>query len=50
MYNINIDSSDGASLSWLYDHGEVVERKDEGTGIYLKVLLDTPNWARFERR
>ena len=50
IYNINLKSTDGASLSWLYDHGEVVEREDDGGGVHLKVRLDTANWARFERR
>ncbi len=50
IYDINLECSDGASLSWLYNHGEVVERRDGEAGIRLKVLLDTPSWARFERR
>jgi len=50
IYHINLASSDGASLSWLYNNGEVVERRDCEAEIHLKVLLDTPNWARFERR
>lgn len=49
-YNINLASTDGASLSWLYRNGEVVERQDEEDEIHLKVMLDLPNWARFERR
>ena len=50
MHDINLEPADGASLSWLYDHGEVVERKDDEAGVHLKVRLDTANWARFERR
>jgi GTPase len=50
IYDINLATTDGASLSWLYNHGEVLERQDSETGIHLKVKLDTPNWARFERR
>ena len=50
MYDIDLAPADGASLSWLYNHGEVVEREDDEAGVHLKVRLDTPNWARFERR
>lgn len=49
-YNINLAPTDGASLSWLYRHGEVVERQDRESEIHLKVMLDMPNWARFGRR
>ncbi|MBL6933510.1 MAG: GTPase HflX [Rhodospirillales bacterium] len=50
MHNINLEPADGASLSWLYEHGEVIERQDDETGVHLKVRLDPANWARFERR
>jgi GTPase len=49
-YAIDIESSDGATLSWLYDHGEVIERMDDDHGVHVKVRLDEANWARFERR
>ena len=41
---------DGASLAWLYNHGEVVERKDDEEAVHLKVRLATANAARFARR
>jgi len=47
---IDVDSSDGATLSWLYDHGEVIERLDDDQGVHVKVRLDEANWARFEQR
>jgi GTP-binding protein HflX len=50
IHDINLEPADGASLSWLYDHGEVVERDNDEDGVHLKVRLDTANWARFERR
>jgi GTP-binding protein HflX len=50
IHDINLEPADGASLSWLYDHGEVVERENDEDGVHLKVRLDTANWARFERR
>ncbi|MDP6109885.1 MAG: 50S ribosome-binding GTPase, partial [Rhodospirillales bacterium] len=48
-HDIDLVSTDGASLSWLYENGEVIDRLDDETGIHLKVRLDPANWARFER-
>jgi len=47
---ISLPHGDGASLAWLYEHGEVVERLDDEKAIHLKVQIDAVNWARFERR
>lgn len=47
---IDVESSDGATLSWLYDHGEIIERLDDDHGVHVKVRLDDANWARFEQR
>ena len=47
---IDVDSHDGATLSWLYGHGEVIERLDDDQGIHVKVRLDEANWSRFEQR
>lgn len=47
---IDLESADGASLSWLYEHGEVLDRLDDENGIHLTVRLAPANWARFERR
>jgi len=48
-HDIHLDSSDGKRLSWLYAHGEVVERRDDETGIYLTVKMEPANARRFER-
>jgi GTP-binding protein HflX len=45
-----IDISDGAALSWLYEYGDVIERRDEDTAITLKVRLDPKDARRFEKR
>jgi len=47
---LSIKPEDGASLSWLYEHGEVVERTDTEQAIELKVRLDNTNAARFAQR
>ncbi|NQU57012.1 MAG: GTPase HflX [Rhodospirillales bacterium] len=49
-HTIDVESTDGATLSWLYDHGEVIERLDDDQGVHVKVRLDDANWARFEQR
>jgi GTP-binding protein HflX len=42
--------ADGAALSWLYEYGEVIERRDEDAAIALKVRLDPSDATRFEKR
>jgi GTP-binding protein HflX len=50
MLEVSLAVDDGASLAWLYDHGEVVERKDGDETVHLKVRLAAANAARFARR
>lgn len=50
LIEVSLAHDDGASLAWLYDHGEVVERQDKADAIHLKVRLDAANAARFQRR
>jgi GTP-binding protein HflX len=45
-----IPPQDGARLAWLYQHGEVVERHDEDTGVHVTVRLLPADRARFEQR
>jgi GTP-binding protein HflX len=47
-YDIRPD--DGASLAWLYQHGEVVDRQDDDTAVHVKVRLHPADRTRFERR
>ena len=42
--------SDGASIAWLYQHGQVLDRSDEGTQAHLRVSLAPADRARFEHR
>ena len=41
---------DGASMAWLYQHGEVVERHDDAAAVHMRVRLLPADRARFERR
>ena len=38
---------DGKALSWLYDHGEVIKRKDKETAITLEVMIEPVSLAKF---
>jgi GTP-binding protein HflX len=42
--------SDGAAIAWLYSHGDVVARRDDGSRAYLTVRLDASDRAKFEHR
>ena len=46
----DIALSDGATLAWLYAHGEVVGRRDDDSFAHLSVRLDAADAARFARR
>ena len=42
--------SDGATIAWLYRHGDVRSRRDEGEIAHFTVALDGAASAQFERR
>lgn len=46
---VSIAITNGAALSWLYQHAEVLERIDGEDAIRLKVRMDAVTKARFER-
>ena len=50
IVDLTIAQDDGAAIAWLYDHGEVLSRVDDGLSVHLRVGLDAANAARFERR
>ena len=48
---LTLDGTDGASLAWLYDRGEVLERSDVADGtLAVSVRLSDADWSRFEAR
>ena len=47
---VSLAHDEGASLAWLYDHGNIIERRNEEDAIHLMVRMDAANWARFKRR
>jgi GTP-binding protein HflX len=50
MVDLRVDLSDGAAIAWLYDHGQVIERRDDEEFAHLRVSLDPADLARFQRR
>ncbi len=47
---IAVDLADGASIAWLYRHGQVLSRSDDDELAHIEVSLDAADLARFERR
>jgi len=50
IVEITIPPHDGATIAWLYEHGEVLGREDGEAGTHLRVSLDPADHARFEHR
>jgi GTP-binding protein HflX len=47
---VSLGLDDGATLAWLYRHGEVLSRHEDEDQIHLEVGLDAANIERFRRR
>jgi GTP-binding protein HflX len=47
---LSIPWADGAELTWIYDHGEVLERKDGEDSVSVKVRLSERDASRVRRR
>lgn len=45
---VHLDAGDGKLLSWLYEHGEVLERRELDDKLYVRVSLSEQNKARLE--
>ncbi|TVR80782.1 MAG: GTPase HflX [Rhodospirillales bacterium] len=50
VMDVSLSQTEGNTLAWLYDHGQVLERRDEADAIVLKVRLSPADAARFARR
>ncbi|MBC7952614.1 MAG: GTPase HflX [Rhodospirillaceae bacterium] len=48
--DLQVELSDGASISWLYQHGEVIARRDDDSIAYMRVRLDPMDAQRFQQR
>jgi GTP-binding protein HflX len=47
--NVQLAHADGSTMAWLYDHGEVVSRRDDDDFSYLSVRLSPADLSRFEQ-
>ena len=47
---LSLPHEDGATLAWLYQAGEVMERRDDESNAWLVVRLDAANIGRLEKR
>jgi GTPase len=47
---IDLPLADGASIAWLYRHGEVLERHDDGETTHLVINMAQEDLARFHAR
>lgn len=47
---VDIEITDGATIAWLYEHGQVKERHDDDRHAHLRVSLDPRNLERLYRR
>jgi len=47
VHDIRLASSDGRRVAWLHEHGEVIGRSDDETGVVLQVRLSDADRARF---
>lgn len=50
VIDVSLSLSDGASISWLYRHGEVVARRDDQSHAFMRVKLDVADIKRFHQR
>ncbi len=50
LIELDVDLSDGATLAWLYAHGEVLERRDDDSQAHLSVRLAEADLGRFRSR
>ncbi len=48
--DVQVPFHDGATLAWLYRHGEVVERRDDDSHAHMRVRLDPVDAQRFQQR
>jgi GTPase len=47
---LTLDASDGQGLHWLYEHAEVMSRRDEDGGLHLTVRVPPDQIERVKRR
>ncbi len=47
VHELHLAAGDGRRLAWLHEHGEVIGRTTDDSGMALQVRLSDADWARF---
>ena len=47
---LDVPLSDGKTLAWIYAHGEVLGRRDDGEAAHLSVRLSDADLGRLRHR
>ncbi|QCO16897.1 GTPase HflX (plasmid) [Azospirillum brasilense] len=50
VLELSVNLADGRALAWLYEHGQVLDRRDENGQAHVHVALTPSDAARFESR
>jgi GTPase len=50
LVELTLDAGDGRGLHWLYEHAEVMSRRDEESGLHLTVRVPADQIERVRRR
>jgi GTPase len=50
LVELTLDACDGRGLHWLYEHAEIMSRRDEETGLHLTVRVAADQVERVKRR
>ena len=50
LVDLNVPLTDGASIAWLYQHGDVVSRRDDEERAHISVRLAEADLGRFRGR
>jgi GTPase len=50
LVELTLDNGDGRGLHWLYEHAEVMSRRDEESGLHLTVRVPADQIERVKRR
>lgn len=48
LYDMSLDASDGRRLAWLYANGDVLERRDDGEQVHVRVRLTAQQYGRYQ--
>ena len=49
-YQVTVAASDGATIAWLHQHGEVLSQEADGDSLVIDVRLSEEDWARLQAR